>query len=127
MLINDEIVFDESQVASGLKEYFSRIGRQLDQQLPAQANPIPVRQQNCTVPSFCIFPVSPEECLRVIKSLKNSKSGVDSIPVRLFKAISPYIVNPLTYIIYQALSEGTFPNHLRSSTCHAYFEEKVIT
>ena len=44
MLINDEIVYDESQIASGLNEYFSTIGSKLDQQLPAHSNPIPVRQ-----------------------------------------------------------------------------------
>ena len=113
MLINDEIVYDESQIASGLNEYFSTIGSKLDQQLPAHTTFIPVRHQSRTVPSFFIFPVTHEECLKIIKSLKNSKSGVDCIPVRLFKAISPYIVNPLTYIINQALSEGTFPDHLK--------------
>ena len=44
MLINDEIVYDESQIISGLNEYFSTIGSKLDQQLPAHTNPIPVRQ-----------------------------------------------------------------------------------
>ena len=43
MLINDEIVSDESQIAFGLNEYFSTIGRKLDEQLPAHTNPIPVR------------------------------------------------------------------------------------
>ena len=60
---------------------------------------------------FFIFPATHEERLKIRKSLENSKNGVDSIPDRLFKAISPYIVNPLTYILNKALSEGAFPNH----------------
>ena len=31
MLINDEIVYDESQIASGLNECFSTIGNKLEQ------------------------------------------------------------------------------------------------
>ena len=96
MLINDEIVSDESQIASGLNEDFSIIGRKLDQQLPAHTSLIPVRQQSRTVLSFLILAVSHEKCLKIIESLKNSKIGVDSIPVTLFKTISTYIVNPLT-------------------------------
>ena len=105
MLINDEIVSDESQVESGFNEYFSTTGRKLDQQLPAHSDSIQVRQHSCTVPSFFILPVSHEECLKILKSLRKSKGDVDSIPVRLLKTMSPFIINPLTYIINQALSE----------------------
>ena len=87
MLINDEVVYDKSQNASGLNDYFSTIRSKLDQQLPAHTNLIPVRQQSRTVPSF-FFSVTHEECLKIIKTPKNSKSGVDFIPARLFKAIS---------------------------------------
>ena len=55
LLINDEIVSDESQIASGLNEYFSTIGRKRDQQLPAHTVSIPVRQQSRTVPYFFYF------------------------------------------------------------------------
>ena len=87
--------------------------KKLDRHLPAHTNLIPVRQQGRTVASFFIFPVSHEESLKIIKSLKNFKSGAVSNSVSSFKAISPYIVNPLAYIINQALSEGTFPNDLK--------------
>ena len=43
LLFNDETVSAESQTASGLNEYFSTIGKKLDQKLPAHTNPIPVR------------------------------------------------------------------------------------
>ena len=59
MLINDEIVSDESQIASGLNEYFSTKVRKLDQQLPAHTDPIPVRQQSSAVPSFFYFSCKP--------------------------------------------------------------------
>ena len=61
--------------------------------MSAHTNSIPVRKQSRTAPSFFIFPVSHEECLKYIKSLKNYKTCVDSIPVRLFEAITPYILN----------------------------------
>ena len=52
LLNNNEIVYDESQIASGLKKYFARIGSKLDQQFPALTNPIPVCQQSRTVQYF---------------------------------------------------------------------------
>ena len=48
-----------------------------------------------------------------MKSLKNSKSDVDTIPVTLYKPICPYIIIPLTYIPEQALSEGSFQIYLK--------------
>ena len=59
MLINGETVSDESQIASGLNEYFSTIGRKPDQQLLAHTDPIAVRQQSRTVPSFFYFSCKP--------------------------------------------------------------------
>ena len=70
MLINDEIVSDDSQTVSGLNECFSTIGKKLDQQLPVHTNPIPALQRSRTVPSFFIFPASHEECLNHRKSQK---------------------------------------------------------
>ena len=45
---NNDFVSDESHIVSNLNEYFSTIGRKLDQQLLAHTNPIPVRQQSST-------------------------------------------------------------------------------
>ena len=73
----DEIVFDESQIASGLNEYFSTEGRELDQPLPAHTNPIPVRQQSRTVSSFFIFPESHEECLKTSEVSKTPKVALN--------------------------------------------------
>ena len=44
MVINDEILSDESQNAPSVNEYFSKVGNELDQQLPEHTNPTPVRQ-----------------------------------------------------------------------------------
>ena len=55
MLIHDEIVSDESQIACTLNEYLSTIGRKLDQHLRVHTNPNPVRQQSRRVPSFFYF------------------------------------------------------------------------
>ena len=113
----------ESQIPPGLNEYFSTIGSKLHQQLPAHTK-IPFQSVNRVVQCKLFFPVTCEECLKIILSLKTSKSGVDSIPAGLFKAISPCIVNPLTYIINQALSERTFPNHLKIARVTPFLKKK---
>ena len=52
MLNDNEIVSDESQFTSGLKDYFSKLGRELDEHLPAHNKPIPGHQQSRTVSSI---------------------------------------------------------------------------
>ena len=44
-LINDENIYDKSQIASGLNEYFSTKGKKLDEQLPGHTNPTHILQQ----------------------------------------------------------------------------------
>ena len=63
MLINDDFISDESRIATGVNEYISTIGEEVDQKFPVHTNPISVRQQSRTVLAFFIFPINQEDCL----------------------------------------------------------------
>ena len=56
-------------------------------------------------------PVSPDEVLKIIKGLKNSKStGVDYIDTTMIKLVASDILPALTHIVNLSMSESIFPN-----------------
>ena len=65
-----------------------------------------VRQRN-----FSFQAVKPDDVLKVIKSLKNSKStGTDYIDTYVIKLVAQDILAPLTHIINLSISTGAFPS-----------------
>ena len=61
--------------------------------------------------SFSLCAVTPEEVLKVLKSLKNSKStGTDNIDTYVIKLVASEIVGPLTYIVNMSIAKSTFPS-----------------
>ena len=61
--------------------------------------------------SFSLRPVSPEEVLKIISNLKNSKStGTDFIDTWTVKLIATDILPAVTHIINLSISQCTFPS-----------------
>ena len=58
---------------------------------------------------FIFSPVTEDEVLKSIYSLKNTKSvGIDDIKKNILKASAPVIVKSLTHLINKSLLEGNF-------------------
>ena len=67
-----------------------------------------MRSRQC---SFSLSTVGPDEVLKVIKNLKNSKStGTDNIDTYVIKLVSQDILAPLTHIINISITKSTFPS-----------------
>ena len=61
--------------------------------------------------NFLIKPIKPQEICDIIKTLKNSKStGPNSIPTKILKIIKKSISVPLSTLINNSVTNGTFPN-----------------
>ena len=67
MLINDEFVSNESQIASGLNEYFSTIGKELDQKLHVEINPIPIVNRFVQCHNFLFAQLAMKKCLKIME------------------------------------------------------------
>ena len=63
--------------------------------------------------SIFLHPVTSEEILKILHSLKNGAAGYDEINASLLKSISASIMEPLVHICNLSLSEGLFPNELK--------------
>ena len=115
---NNRTIRDSKDIANSFNEYFSSIGPSLSENIDVSGQDTsyngyltnPVNSQ------FSFTPVSENEILKIIKSLKNKKSyGIDGISNVLLKSISNEIIKPLTLIINQSLETGIFPNAFKTS------------
>lgn len=74
--------------------------------------------------SLYLEPTDSTEILRVINSLKNTKSvGYDNIPVKLLKMIKHLVSEPLAHIVNLCLSQGIFPSELKISTVYPIYKK----
>lgn len=64
--------------------------------------------------SIFMTPVTPNEIVRVVQSLKNKKSvGEDEVPVSVLKAVAEEVSGPLTHIVNLSFITGVFPGMLK--------------
>ena len=64
--------------------------------------------------SMFLHPVTAEELLSVIKSMKNKfSSGHDEIPLSVFKRCALHMIDPLCDLINSSLSQGIFPDAMK--------------
>ena len=93
--------------------FFANIASSLESELPVTTiSPLSYLNRR-NAQTFELIPVTEEECLKLIKNLKNTRSNVDSIPVRIFKDISSIVVQPLLSLINLSFSAGCFPDVLK--------------
>ena len=115
---NNRTIKDSKDIANSFNEYFSSIGPKLYEKIDVSGQDKSYDEYltNSVTSQFSFTPVSENEILKIIKSLKNKKSyGIDGISNVLIKPISNEIVKPLTLIINQSLETGIFPNALKTS------------
>lgn len=111
---NDEVVSDK-EIPEKLNEYFSDIGENLNLNLP-HTDTVPISfmdSPDLFNASMYLFPVNENECSKVIKNLKLTRSNVDSIPVGIFKRVSPPLIGPLVKLLNISINAGYFPKILK--------------
>ena len=62
--------------------------------------------------AFKLQPTSYNDVRKALNTIRSDFStGHDSIPINLLKPVSEYIISPLTFIINNFISSGTFPEY----------------
>ena len=115
LLVNNIEYTDSSDIANIFSQYFANIPSSLEANIPpTDFDPL------SSVPfinnSIFLHPVSSEECLTVIKGLKNSKASLHEVPVSALKTVSPLISHVLAEIFSDCLTFGVFPECLKTAT-----------
>ena len=114
LLENDAEITDPQEIANKFVDFFALVGQNLENNLEAVQIP-PYQYLTRNNHNFYLFPVSPQECFKIISRLKITRTPPNQIPVKIFKSISSYICEPLSKIINSSFFSGTFPESLKSA------------
>ena len=124
LIINGNSFSNDFDIAENFNNFFKNIAQEINNLLP-QSNstaryflpPTP------NINSFNLRPISLQECEKLISSLKNTKSGLNSIPVKILKQFKSEISKPLSLLINLSLSKSVFPNVLKIARVTPIFKK----
>ena len=111
LIIDDVEYTDPSNIADHFNNYFSSVADQLDALLPPTDTYTPTGFGQ--VNSFYLSPLTEHECTKIIINLKVTKTGIDSMPVSIFKKIADLIAPILCMLINLSFDMGVVPNCLK--------------
>ena len=110
---NDVELTNTREITEHFADYFSTVGSNLDQLIqPSDVSPLTHINRNPN--TFQLFPVTPDECVKIISQLKITSTDINHIPVKIFKSISSSIVWPMVNIINASFFHGIFPKSMKS-------------
>ena len=109
---NNTVVTDDFDVAECFNSYFSSVAAELDVKIP-QSSHDPLAWIPSNDSTFNLSPASSEEISAVINNLKNTKSGLDVLPVKTFKENINTLKPVMLSIVNQCFSTGCFPRVLK--------------
>ena len=111
------------EIANAFNTYFSNVALDLDRNLPASAvDPIsylPPRNLN----SLFLSPLSPNECSKIIRTIKITKQGRDCIPVKLFIEFHATFLPTVCGMVNQCFYSGVFPSMFKTAITVPIFKK----
>ena len=123
-LINNKITSDKQAVADGFNSFFINTGANLAKCIPLDPrSPTTFIKRNPQ--SMAIMPIIQNDVINVIKNLKASSPGWDSISAVVVKAIYPCFIEPLTHILNLSVMYGVFPSELKLAKAIPLFKANV--
>jgi hypothetical protein len=106
------IITDKKAISDKFNDFFVNVGPSLADKIPVNTRH-PTSFMNRNPHSMAVFPVSQDEIIEIIKNLKNSSPGWDSITPKIVKATYNHFIVPLTYVMSLSIIHGIFPNELK--------------
>ena len=118
-------ISDDETMANIFNDYFSNLPLQLDRNVQS-SNMDPLQFVNPNVTSVLenFSNCTPIEISTIIKDLKITREGKNSIPIKLLKANRSVLSVVISHMINQAFLIGTFPKSLKIGTIVPIFKNK---
>jgi hypothetical protein len=124
IMFNGKKVTNVPRICDIFNESFSSIGLLFGEAASPLISKTFLEKQNKVTSVFKFCSISQRELQKIIYSFENKHStGWDEIPISVIKAVSPYILRPLTHIINTTLSSGVFPDKLKFSVITPVFKD----
>ena len=100
-------------IANAFNVYFSKIAKQLDENIPIiPYSPFSFVQKTVSQTIY-LTPTTNYEIEHILKGLKNTKSGLNCLPVPFLKLISEFICPIISELINESYQIGIFPGCLK--------------
>ena len=112
-LISDKIVTDKTEITEGFNDFFTNVGPNLAQGIPAVNKTPRDFMKNRILESMFLNDVLQEEVEKIINSLKVSSAGWDSIGAKVIKVTHDSFIIPLTHVLNLSIINGVFPAELK--------------
>ena len=114
--------FDKADICHQFNEYFGSIAMNLASELPQSDQPFdylgPPKPN-----SFYLFDLTLPECSKLISKLKLTSTGLDTMPVRIFKQLNQYLSLPVCKLINLSFRAGVFPDNLKIARITPIFKK----
>ena len=115
------------EIANEFAKYFSTVGEKLAKGMAKPTNSVDSYLSKVSRNPMSIFlsPVSPLEVTKIINGLKPKlSSGIDDINNKLLKELTEYIAVPLSQIVNKSLTDGIFPQKMKSAKVVPLYKSK---
>ena len=123
--INNQIINDPIRIANTMNNYFTNIGPDLAKKFKNSTNTNFMKfMGESNKQSMYMFKTNPSEVFKLINKLKNKKSsGFDELSARFLKLCAPYISTPLANIFNASISNGIYPDLLKTARVTPIFKK----
>ena len=112
-IINNNIVTDKKLISEGFNSFFTNIGPTLANKIPHDDRSPTTKMTHRNLHSMFVEPVVEDEVASIIKSLKISSAGWNSISACVVKKTCDAFLTPLTHVMNLSVTTGVFPNELK--------------
>ena len=115
LISNNSIISNPREIANTFNTFFAGIATQLESRLPpAETDPMHYLRGN--FPNSMVVPdISICNVVKVIKTLKSKKCGIDDFASFIIKENAHLLAQPLSFLFNQSIESGKFPNALKSA------------
>ena len=114
IIMNNIKIVDPNSISRLFNEYFLNTPILLDQEIP-HTNIDPLQYVKRVDSTISLSPVGAVECNKCILNLNNTKTDLNTIPVKLLKTISNFISPIFSDIMNLSFVCGTFPECLKEA------------
>ena len=121
--IDGKDIDNPTDIADLFNRYFAQVAPSLEKSLgPSIKDPISY-MGHIAVPDVMTFhPVTNDNVLQIVSSLKDSSAGIDNITSKLIKSILPSILAHVTYLINLCLTTNVFPSIFKTALITPVFK-----
>ena len=121
---NGNLTTDSSKMANIFNDFFVNVADNITKKIPRSKKSPMDYLSNKNSHSVFISPSVPYEISDIIDQFKTGKSiGPNSIPMKLFKILSPYVSSPLSLIINESFQTGVFPTKMKQAKVIPLFKK----